>query len=47
MEDSAWHSVYGDATVKQASLDDAGWQEVVKPGVALQGVREPCAHKGL
>lgn len=27
MEDGAWHSVYGDATVQQASLDDAGWWE--------------------
>lgn len=27
MEDGAWHSVYGDATVQQASLDDAAWWE--------------------
>lgn len=27
MDDGAWHSVYGDATVQQASLDDAGWWE--------------------
>lgn len=29
MEMGAWHNVYGEATVKQASLDDGGWRGVV------------------